>query len=575
VSKVLAICPHCQKKYRVQFELVGRTTNCKQCQNPFEIIAADDSADSFGIPDAKDYLANQAFDPLSPARTAYEEDPAQTFDVPGRDDSVPNKVEARDWKSELRKSRLQSPFGPIQRTLLGLGILFILGSVAINLLHLFGVQLGEGNSGRFIGLAFGLIGAGLVGVSLMRFPASARIAGAAAALFVFLVFLASLINAKKREQPIAAPPTNNEEKETIASFNSPWIKEYPQWLGFDEMERMPSVSDRWNRNLIPDSPFSASFPGEPTGDSQRYRINRTNIPTRELVSEVDGFQFSLSAFDFPSQRGQSDSFKLNESEKHFGEIKLARSIEYDGCPGKEYKIVTSSKSTHGRFFLVGEKIVHIKLVGTSTQVPGVLSHEFLDSLQIREDRKRNDQAIPEFDLTSEQQAQQNDMIESARQVEELIALFIRSGGLMNFPNRYLSISAGKDAGSRRFLVHPGKLPILGVDLIEVRANRGSLIANLTPIYGEPTNEQSIMANQGYALAGLEVNSGKWIKGVRLVFMQVTPTGFNTSKAYRSKWYGTRASGPPEKLGGDGNPVYGLWMCRTNVLNSIGLIRENN
>ena len=146
---------------------------------------------------------------------------------------------------------------------------------------------------------------------------------------------------------------------------------------------------------------------------------------------------------------------------------------------------------------------------------------------------------------------------------------------MNFPAAYLSISAGKDVGTRRFMFHPGKLPIVGVDLITASSKEGSIVTNLAPIYGEATDENSIMATDGYALAGLEVNAGAWVKGVRLIFMKVTPIGFDTSKSYRTEWFGSRPSGVAEKLGGDGRPVYGFWNCRTDICKSIGLIRENN
>lgn len=575
MSRVVAVCPHCQKNYKVDVQLVGRTTECKQCKTSFEIVASEESDESFGLPEAKQYLADQPFDPLAPIREGGD-DPAQTYDQSDATAQQTSKVQARDWKKELKQSRLNSPFGPIQRTLLGIGALLVLAGVAVNLMHLFGVQMGEGNAGRFVGLIVGLLGAGLVGASLLKFPASARIAGGAAALVVFLVFLASLINAKKQQEPIASTePDQPEEISTIAGFNSPWIENYPKWVGFDEMERMPTVGERWNRHQVADTDFSASFPGKPESATERIRVSRTSVRASVLKVDVNDFSFSLMAFEFPSPRGKTDKLMLNESEKAFGEIEFAKSIEFDGCIGKEYRITSSSESTHGRFFLVGTDIVHIRVTGSSTLVPGMLSREFLGSLLVRANGNRNETALPEFELTDDQKALEQAISENVREIEALIAEHIRSGGLMNFPPAYLSISAGKDAGNRRFLVHPGKLPIRGVDIIEAKTRNGTIISNIAPIFGEPTDENSIMANEGYALAGLEVNAGAWIKGVRLVFMKITPVGFDTSKSYRSRWYGTRSSGVPERLGADGRPVFGLWMCRTTICKSIGLIRESN
>ena len=575
MSRVIAECPHCHKKYKVQPELLGRTTDCKQCKTKFEITAAPDSEDSFGLPDARQYLADQPFDPLAPSR-GRDDDPAQTYEREGASQEPGKKVKARDWKKEVKQARMSKPFGPIQRTLLGFGALLVLAGVVINLLHIFGIQIGEGNVGRIIGLVTGLIGAGLVAASLMKFPSSSRVAGGAAALIVFLVFMASIINARKREQPVVEKEVVEEEVSTIAGFNSPWIETYPKWIGFDEMDRIPSVADRWNRHVISGTEFSASFPGEPTSDTGRLRVARKNVRTRELLADVNGFKFSLTSFPFPSPRGKNDKLKLNESEKGIGEIEFAQNTEFDGCIGKEYRITDSSVSTHGRFFLVGEdRIVHIKVEGTSTLVPGVLSGEFLDSLQVRSDGNRDDAEPPEFELSEKQQALTDTISENGRAIESLLSEHIRTGGLMNFPQKYLSISAGKDVGDRRFLVHPGKLPIVGVDLVEVRTKTGSLIAGLSPVYGDEATEQTIMANEGYALAGIDVNAGAWVKGVRFVFMKISPKGFDTSKMYRSKWYGTRSSGAPETIGADGKPIYGLWICRTRVCKSIGLIREDN
>ena len=576
VSRIIAVCPHCLKKYRVDAKLIGRKTECKQCNKSFE-IQSDDSADTLDLPHVKDFLADQDFDPLAPRQEGHD-DPAQTHDVEERDPKPENAspVAARDWKKEIQRSKKDAPFGHIQRILLGFGVFLVLASVLANLLPLFGVLLGEGNNGRFVGLVVGLAGAGLVAASLLRFPASARIAGTASAIFVFVVFFASLVNARKLEHKVnPSQPIASENSSSIRQFNSPWIDRFPNWNGFDDMQRIPSVADRWNRHQLGSTKFSASFPGEPTSANERIRVARTNVDVDVSRASVNDFDFSLSTFKFPSPRGKTDRLMLNESEAAFGDIEFGKTIEFDGFPGKEYRITDSAKSTHGRFFLVDNQVVHIKVNGSSTMVPGVLSHEFLESLQLRLTGSRTDTRPAAFELTVEQVARDAAISNNVRQIESLVSEYIRTGGLMNFPAAYLSISAGMDSGDRRFLVHPGKLPILGVDLIVVKTGSGSLIAQMAPIYGEATDDQSIMANQGYALAGIEVNSGAWIKGVRLVFMKITPVGFDTSRSYRSQWYGTRSSVVSEKLGGDGRPVYGFWMCRTNLCKSIGLIRENN
>ena len=39
-DKVPAVCPHCQTRYRVRPDMVGRTVQCKTCQQPFSVQAA-------------------------------------------------------------------------------------------------------------------------------------------------------------------------------------------------------------------------------------------------------------------------------------------------------------------------------------------------------------------------------------------------------------------------------------------------------------------------------------------------------------------------------------------------------
>ena len=287
----------------------------------------------------------------------------------------------------------------------------------------------------------------------------------------------------------------------------------------------------------------------------------------------DEYDFSLKAFKFP-ERGRTDKQMLNATELAIGDIEFGKSIEVDEFNGREYRITDSARSTHGRLFVADDYVVHIKVDGLSTMVPGVLSREFLGSLLLRSSNL-TEARPPKFDLTPEQQDRDQAISDRLKKLESLVEQDIGIKALMNFPPAYLSISAGKDAGDRRFMVHPGKLPVIGMDLIEVKTRSGSIITNIAPIFDEATDENSIMAREGYALAGMEINAGSWIKGVRPVFMKITPIGFDTSKSYRENWIGTRPSGIPERIGGDGRPVYGIWSCRTTICKSLGLIRECN
>jgi hypothetical protein len=573
VSRVIAVCPHCHKKYRVDVRLIGRKTNCKQCKTEFS-IAAEDPEDSFDIPDASEYMANQAFDPLAPPVEA-EDDPAQDPDQHRRQ-PVPPPIQVRDWKQQIKQARRESAFGALPRSLLGVGVLLALVSVTINLAHILGWQPGEGNAVRLAGLIIGLLGAGSVAGSLYRFPAAARLAGAAAAIFVFAVFLASVINAQKRQGDTGprSPEADADTVESLEGFGSPWYASFPGWQGFDSMQRMPAPADRWNRQQLANTNCSATFPGQPRTESRPLRIAGTSAQVTSLASRFQDFDFSLGVVALPEQVADSVPTMLDDFESTLGLSQPSEAIEFGGFAGREYRLVSSSRSAHGRFLAVDRQIVHVRTSGRSTLVPGALSREFLASLQLRPRTDEASASPPRIRLTESQSQREAAINGRLQQIESLISSHIRAGGLMNFPPAYLSISSGQDAGNRRFLFHPGKLPVLGVDLIVVESPAGSALANLAPIFDKATDDQSIMARPGYALAGIETNAEGWVKGIRLVFMKMTPRGFDTSQSYRTAWYGTPASGLPGKVGGDGSPVYGVWICRTSICKSIGLIRES-
>ncbi len=574
MSKIIAACPHCDKQYRVDEKVVGRITNCKGCQQKFEIAVKMDSDDSFGIPNANEY--EQPFDPLAPARER-DDDPAQTFDT-GREEAQPVSSKARDWKNEIKNKKRTAAFGSLQKIALGLGAVLVLAGIVMNFLPLVGVKLTEGNVGRLIGLAIGLAGAGLVAVSLRKFKPASTLAGTASAMFVFLVFGASIIGGDKDPENLLADDDEAsvaQDESALAVFGGPWVERYPTWTGFENLESMPSIADVWNRVAIGNSEVSASFLGKTSRDNRRLRVARTNVDFTVLRSEIEGYTFELSRFRFPSPSGKTPKRILNETEQSFGEeIKKAKSIEHLGVLGRDYRIATSGVSTHGRYFFVDDHIVHATLKGSSLLVPGALSHEFLNSLIFEIKDKPTDKPL-QFELDDDQKTLVKSMGENIRQIELLMDEYIHKRCRLNFAAHYLTVSVGKPSNARNFIAHPGKQPIVGVDVLTTKARRGPVLVKLAPIYDaeKPTNDASVMAREGYALAAVNVNSRGWIKGVQLVFMRVTDLGFDTQDSYVSDWYGTKSSNF-KKLGGDGKPVYGFWTSGSKHISSLGLIREN-
>ncbi len=482
------------------------------------------------------------------------------------------------------KQSSTAKFGLVERICLGLGGFLLLLGIVLNLLPVLGTQVarfqGAGTLGQAVGLLLGLLGAGLLAFSLRRFKAASLIGGGAGAAFVFIVFMASVFGGNRsdeEEMPVVQPATEQEQFAIdMTRVSSPWIGTWPNWEGFDDDEMgLPSPADKWRRVAVPDLNISAQFLGQPTTSESRLRVNRQNARVREISASVQNQKFALGVFRYPASADQTNRRILDDVQSAIGNIEHTHSVSVSGHPGRSYQIIDSARSVDGCFVLMDDLVVHIRVTGPSSRVPGPVSEKFVTSLRLGEDAAPSRAVVPEIKLDEQQQARNETLLENVRSLENLMDSSIHPRCRMNFAPHYLSASAGQDRGQRRFIVHPAKLPVIGIDLIEVNTNAGKVIANIAPIYEHATDSKSLMAREGYALAAINVNADQWVKGVQFVFMEITPRGFNKGRSYTSKWYGTPASGTGQRLGGDGRPVYGIWMYRSRYVKSLGLIRERN
>lgn len=83
------------------------------------------------------------------------------------------------------------------------------------------------------------------------------------------------------------------------------------------------------------------------------------------------------------------------------------------------------------------------------------------------------------------------------------------------------------------------------------------------------NVEKIEAAEGYAVGGLNVNSGDRVDGLSIVFMKIKPGGLDPADAYTSDWIGGKGGGDT-KLG-SGAPVVGIFGGVGVELDSLGLI----
>jgi hypothetical protein len=134
---------------------------------------------------------------------------------------------------------------------------------------------------------------------------------------------------------------------------------------------------------------------------------------------------------------------------------------------------------------------------------------------------------------------------------------------------------------------PGEGAVLiGFELSEF-AWRGKSVKCLEPIYlgrdgvfhgmsrGKHSRDrQTVQAADGFAVAGVNVQSHDRIGAFQVVFMKLNPaTGtLDPATAYASKWYGKQIDGDPVKLGGDGKLVVGVHGAKGADTDTIGLVQ---
>ena len=87
-----------------------------------------------------------------------------------------------------------------------------------------------------------------------------------------------------------------------------------------------------------------------------------------------------------------------------------------------------------------------------------------------------------------------------------------------------------------------------------------------------TNEEAI-AKPGYAVGEMVIRAGNSVDGFRLVFMRIRGRRLDPKDSYESQWFGGQGGERETKLGGDGNPVLGIFGSNGTNIDAIGLIVE--
>jgi serine/threonine protein kinase len=130
--------------------------------------------------------------------------------------------------------------------------------------------------------------------------------------------------------------------------------------------------------------------------------------------------------------------------------------------------------------------------------------------------------------------------------------------------------------------------------VQTRKLRGATeIAFLHPIYWNPGGRKmaasgigwpkdtqahpNVEAKDGYAIGGLQVwcnqvGGFQLVRGIHILFMRRRGESLDSKDSYWSEWIGESGKGQEVMIGGDGNPVTGIYGRAGGAIDSLGIIQ---
>lgn len=512
---------------------------------------------------------------------------------------------AANRKKSAEQHNSGKAVGGGDRAMILLGAFLLIIGIVVNMLPLAGTQVplfrGKGLTGPILGLLMGLGGAGLLATGLRHFKMASIISGAAGGCFILLVFLLSIVAGREKNNTLmveAGDNTKSDEPVRITNATGPWYKAYPEWTGFRAQATSSSTSDHWTRMPLSIGGISATLPGEPDRRARQLQIGGKSVTAKVVETHDQQQTFRISTFEYP-EPGKSDTEKLDSVEKALGDVSRARSSDIDSFTAREF----NGQGQHGVIVVVGETIVIAHCEGEPTLVPGEISYKMIGSIMIDPSAKqdhRNEfsdaldpfaldgsamtpspigptpvdgRVAPQLALGADEKNHESLIINYMRYIENEMIERIHRRATMSFAPHYLTVSAGEDVGSRRYLANAEKDPVVGVDFVVTKSGSTFAFTSIVPVFDKTKQPCQVEAKPGYALSGIHVNAQTHVEGIKFVFSKIIEKGFDNGQSYESAWYGTPAAGIGQVLSGDGRPVYGFWMCKGQSMRSIGLIRE--
>jgi hypothetical protein len=137
--------------------------------------------------------------------------------------------------------------------------------------------------------------------------------------------------------------------------------------------------------------------------------------------------------------------------------------------------------------------------------------------------------------------------------------------------------AGDTTGGALFRFVDPKQTLLGVEYRLGAWDNEPCIGQLVPVFTRDqatTYEPRIIAREGYAVGGMNVQTGRFVDAVQLVFMKLTGDDrLDPGDRFTSDWIGYPKDGQGTPLGGDGRRVIGLHCRQGAILNALALVMD--
>jgi S1-C subfamily serine protease len=140
---------------------------------------------------------------------------------------------------------------------------------------------------------------------------------------------------------------------------------------------------------------------------------------------------------------------------------------------------------------------------------------------------------------------------------------------------------GAEKGSEFRDITQGSKLAIGVQYIPAQMNNKPAMSNIRLLYDKPTDDTqpSVLAKDGYAVAGLNISighysMGQFFNGFQVIFMRQKDGKLDPSDSYTSDWAGETSKGKPKQLAGNGARIVGLCGRRGIFIRAIGLVTEN-